>query len=290
MKWVIKTIVFKGLSALPAQIGDYLYHKIQEIGLDKKFKMSYNSNKSSFKKFNEIINQLNYNLDNTNVLEIGTGWFPFFPYFLISEKKINEISTIDLNQHMKAKYVRMVEQKLLDENIINSESVKLNGFLNDKIKYFPKTSLTTVDVSEVNLVFSRFVLEHVYPSSMLEIHEYLFNNMPINSRIIHMISPGDHRSYYDNNLSNVDFLKYTDAEWEKLCTRFDYHNRMRVNEYISMFEKIGFIIEYLESDNTDVNTLKYKKYKQLRLNEKYLNNSDEVNLAGSINIVLKKEI
>jgi hypothetical protein len=288
MNWKLKTNFFKLLSIFPDSLGDFFYHKIQEYGLASKFEMSFIENKRTFEIVKRILKLNNFEFSNPSVLEIGTGWFPFFPYMLIGEFENAKVLTVDLNHHMSPRNIKIVEMKMLNEGLIERDKINLNGQLNQRILYKPRTSILDINVNSSNLVFSRYVLEHIPPEIIERIHLYLYENLPDDSRILHLISPSDHRSYYDKNLSHVDFLKYSNEEWNKICTRFDYHNRLRINEYVAIFEKTGFKVEFIESDTVDVNSKKEKLYKSLKLDNRFQSFTDYQNVAGSINVLLKK--
>jgi hypothetical protein len=288
MNWKFKTVFFKSLSILNNKMGDFIYHEMQKYGLNSKFNMSFRENLRTYDVMRKILSSRNFEISDSAVLEIGTGWFPFFPYLLIAENPNAKVCTVDLNKHMTKGYVKKVEERLLRENLINNSQVTCDGNLNINIDYKPNTSILDVDVSKIDLVFSRFVLEHVPPELIEKIHVFLFENLPNNARILHLISPSDHRSYSDRSLSHVDFLKYSQVDWDKICTRFDYHNRLRINEYVDLFKKVGFEIEFLESEGMEHGSKKEQLFKELKLDKKFESFSDYENIAGAINVLLKK--
>jgi hypothetical protein len=138
------------------------------------------------------------------------------------------------------------------------------------------------------VIFSRFVLEHIKPNDLLEIHKHIYENTPQSTRVLHLISPSDHRSYEDNSLSTYDFLKYSEAEWNEIQTKFDYHNRLRLPQYLKIFEDSNFKIEYLKYDQVNTESAKYRKFKQLMLHKDFKHFTEEEILASSIVLLLSK--
>ncbi|UYW00910.1 hypothetical protein K5I29_10415 [Flavobacterium agricola] len=120
-------------------------------------------------------------------------------------------------------------------------------------------------------------------------HKKFFLELKKPIRIIHFISPSDHRAFSDNSLSLQDFLQYSQEEWDKIQTKFDYHNRLRLPEYLNIFQKTGFEIEYLEFDNPKKDSFTYEKFKKIKLHDDYKDMSEEDLTAGSIIIILKKK-
>jgi len=49
--------------------------------------------------------------------------------------------------------------------------------------------------------------------------------------VIHFISPSDLRKHNDSNLSLQVFLQYSKEQWNKIHTKFDYHNRLRLPSF-----------------------------------------------------------
>src|SRR5690606_37598238 len=92
--------------------------------------------------------------------------------------------------------------------------------------------------------------------------------------IIHLISPSDHRAYVDKKLSNQDFLRYGEKEWENRQTRFDYHNRLRLPQYLEIFNDLGYNIILLEFESANISSETYKKFKAVPLHDDYIKFSD----------------
>jgi len=140
----------------------------------------------------------------------------------------------------------------------------------------------------VDLILSRFVLEHVTPDDMRRLHEKFASEIADDAMILHLISPSDRRAYNDKTLSYYDFLQYSKCEWDNIQTKFDYHNRMRLPQYLKVFEEAGFDVVFLDYDKTDIKTEKYAKFKKLKLHADFAGFSEEEVLAGSINVLLPK--
>ena len=77
-------------------------------------------------------------------------------------------------------------------------------------------------------------------------------------------------------------------EWNKIQTKFDYHNRLRLPDYLEIFKKSGFEVLYVEHDTAKDNEEKYKKFKELKIHPDFKKYSEEELTAGSINVMLKK--
>lgn len=283
MKNKTKSRIFNLLDVLPKKLGYFIYHKLQIITL-KNVELYAKTNKASFSQIQKILHENNVDLKSENIIEIGSGWFPLMPLIFKEKFEVNSIYTYDINRHYNEERI-LNSTKLFCKTLKISASKKLPYF----VKYYPNISIQEASIDyDPKLVYSRFVLEHIPPKELLEIHQHLYNNTPNKIRILHLISPSDHRSYTDNSISTYDFLKYSEAEWNKIQTKFDYHNRLRLPDYLKIFEKSGFKIEFLSYDKVQKKSKKYKMFKKIQLHPSYKQYTEEEILAGSINILLSK--
>ncbi|MUP44163.1 hypothetical protein E0K83_00200 [Gramella sp. BOM4] len=222
------------------------------------------------------------------IAEIGSGWLPIMPYFFKYLGKARRIKSFDLNRHYQNNNINRLNSIFSQkyDRLINVEDDSLYS-LPEGIEYFPFTNITDHDISDTDIVFSRFVLEHVKPETIKEMHASFKKELNPGSYIIHLISPSDHRAYVDKQLSLQDFLRFSEEKWNKIQTRFDYHNRLRLPQFLDIFEDLGYEIVDLTYDKPKEGSENYKKFKKLKLHEDFLGYTDEELMAGSINIVLK---
>ncbi len=287
LKLKAKNTLFQVLNIMPVKVGYGIYHKVQLLFDSNNIHYKMNSSYNSYLTFERLAKQSKIGVHGKSVIEIGSGWLPLMPYFFKYLGKASTIETYDLNQHYNKKNINNLNLKFSEKFDVPVESEQNGKFnLPQGIRYYPKKDLTKVPIKKAELVFSRFVLEHVSPFDIIKMHEKFKKEIP-EAYIIHLISPSDHRAYVDNNLSNQDFLRYSAGEWEKKQTRFDYHNRLRLPHYLEIFKELGYEILLLEYESSNKNSETYKKFKSVPLHKDYQNYTDEELTAGSINIVLK---
>lgn len=286
IKLKLKEGLFRLLDLLPEKQGFYLYHKIQDAVNGENMLERVKTNKSSFGVLQRLLQKKGLFLGGLNILEIGSGWAPVMPYFMLFQGKAKSVSTFDLNRHFSKNGVSRLNKVFLKEYGIRINPMSTSSYhLPKNISYYPNTNLINADLPETDLVFSRFVLEHVKPEELILIHEKFKKSLKPGSLIVHLISPSDHRAYVDNNLSLQDFLQYSKTEWQKKQTKFDYHNRLRLPQYLSIFKAAGLEVLDLEYDQPGADT--FKKFKAVKLHEEFQKFTDEELTAGSINVVLK---
>ena len=109
--------------------------------------------------------------------------------------------------------------------------------------------LSPVDARRTNfpdnsfgLYYSIDTLEHIPPDQMKLLFSESRRIIKPDGFFIHSIDTADHFSYTDNTISSINFLQFSDDEWNRLCNRYTYHNRMRKNNYETVFNDAGFTI------------------------------------------------
>ncbi|WP_427875191.1 hypothetical protein [Flavobacterium sp. MMS24-S5] len=287
MKHTAKTKIFKGLSVLPNKLGFSIYHLLQNIGGNQSFESKVKSTKNTYETVVQILSKNSINLLDKKIAELGSGWVPIFPYQLIIDGKANKVDTYDINEHFNIKEIEQLNSfSSNNHDLVFEKKGKYN--LLKEVSYFPNTNICDGDLEDIDLVLSRFVLEHVTPKDLFEIHDFLYSNMKPGALVLHLISPSDHRAYTDSSLSLQDFLKYSEEEWNQIQTKFDYHNRLRLPQYLEILSN-NFEILYFEHDKINEDSESYKKFKKLNIHEDFSSFSDQELMAGSINILLKKK-
>ncbi|WP_420573572.1 hypothetical protein [Kordia sp.] len=290
MNHQIKSLIFKSLDILPNKIGYGVYHQLQKFLNRNSINYKIKTNDRSFNEALKILAEANIELKDKTVFELGSGWAPIIPYFFMYFENVQKVVTYDINEHYDSKTIAKLNSYFKSEFKIDVTTEKGAYDLPSNISYYPNKNLAetgSISSEAVDLIFSRFVLEHIPPKELAEIHRNFAKNLPKPFYILHMISPSDHRAYDDKSLSYYDFLKYSKDEWKKKHTKFDYHNRLRLPDYLEIFKNEGFEVVSLAYDTCDIASEKYKKFKELTLHKDYENYTEEELLAGSINVLLK---
>ena len=50
----------------------------------------------------------------------------------------------------------------------------------------------------------------------------------------------DHYAFFDPNITRINFLRYSDAQWRRYNPGIHYQNRLRHRDYLQLFEEAGF--------------------------------------------------
>jgi len=287
MNHKVKTAVFKVLSQLPSDMGVKLYHLLQNFSQNRNVAYKLRSTEGTFNTLLSICKELRIDLNGKSIIEIGSGWLPIIPYLFLYKAKSGTVHTYDLNKHYQKKSIThfntLFAKKHQAEIVVSNTSYSLP----EQVIYYPSQDVSTSSLPKNGIVFSRFVLEHVPPEALLAMHKKFKSELEKGSYIIHFISPSDHRAFSDKSLSLQDFLQYSQQEWDGIQTKFDYHNRLRLPQYLEIFKSLDLEVVYLTSHSPKPDSPTYELFKKVKLHPDYKNYTDQELTAGSINVVLK---
>ncbi len=288
MKHTHKTLLFKSLELLPNRLGFATYHWIQKAfdrsSLESKIKKS----ETTTQRLSEVCSQLQIDLKDKTILEIGSGWYPIMPYFLLFRCQAKKVFTFDINKHYQKKAIALFNttfSKMYDYNVKEEDT---NGYhLPAEVVYRPLQDVTQITLPKADIIFSRYVLSHASEEAVYKMHQKFKSDFPKGTYVIHFISPSDLRQHGDKSISMQDFLQYSKEEWSTIMTKFDSHNRLRLPQFIEMFQSLEYEILFTSFDSVDPNSLNYKLFKELNLHDDYKKYTTEELTAGNILIVMK---
>ncbi len=311
MHWKTKARIQHFISLLPSSISYATYYWIQRrfgglktINPVKKLKYGI----ATWTRIKEF----GYDPSGRTFLEVGTGWVPIVPlaYWLMGAK---ETITIDLNPYLKSELVletlryisnhteqiRKLFGPLLYKDrmadlirFTRSQSFSTNAFLDlSRITYVAPCDAANTKLPSrcINFHTSCRVFEHIPLESLENIINEGNRIISDNGLFIHRIDYSDHFAHSDKVISKINFLQFSDEEWNKYSgNRYMYMNRLRHDDYIHLFQSAGHrIIADDPSINQQVREL--LRHNGLRLNEQFISKSEEVLSITGAWIVSKKK-
>jgi SAM-dependent methyltransferase len=197
------------------------------------------------------------------ILEVGTGRNVCVPTALWL-CGAEQVVTVDLNTYLSEalvleslEYVRRNQERV--SQMFGPEAgasgfkerfrqlLGFSGSLSDylrltKTKYLAPADATRLDFSDqsFDLHVSHAVFEHIPPDAIRGILSEARRLLAPQGLVLHIIDPSDHFSHDDASITAVNFLQFSEREWEKWAgNKFMYHNRLRGYEYVDLFEQAG---------------------------------------------------
>ena len=240
INWKVKSLVYKFFQFLNLEKILYLVQK--------------HITRRSAVNINQSIHLLEMHAENIkefsklNSLEIGAGKSLQNSIYMAYKfnKGINQ-TVIDINHMLDFGLFNKASEQISKRlNLINFGEANSLYEIKDKfnINYLAPTSTRELISKKLkfDLVMSTNTLEYFKVSelkSLIADMNVLLNDKAIISSIIDY---SDHYSHTDKNISPLNFLKYSDEEWEKFNNKYLYQNRLRHLDYKDLFLQNSFRI------------------------------------------------
>ncbi|MBL4662442.1 MAG: hypothetical protein JKY22_02520 [Flavobacteriaceae bacterium] len=140
-----------------------IYYKLQSFANRGKLHVKLKATERSFQVATRILKTYQMNFENKVCVELGSGWLPILPYLLLTKGEAKRVDTYDINEHYNAGKIQKLNTHFKDE--FDKNDIRLEGAYNlpSSMRYYPKTPIEKGSLGEVDIVISRFVLEHVPP-------------------------------------------------------------------------------------------------------------------------------
>ena len=237
-------------------------------------------------------------------LEVGTGWSVTLPIALWLCGAYRTI-TVDLNRYLKSElvleeldYIRTHQETVIElfgpqsTNPVFRERLDLllaSGTNLDRIlsminvQYIAPANAAQLQLPDESIDYhiSFMVMQHIrrdlIPGILLEGSRLIKPD----GLFIHYTVFSDLFSGVDNSISSVNFLQFTEAEWEAIAgNRYMYHNRLRVDELQQLFERSGLTVLQLDTkiDSAGIRALESG---QLSLADRFRDKAIETNATAS---------
>jgi hypothetical protein len=275
-----KKIIFLVLSYLPKSIGDFVYNQFWSIyNIQKQARINRLFSRTKIDSISILELKSQFEVSTDSIIELGSGWFPFLPNLILKKEKDLKIYTFDINKFYSKSRVKIAN--------------RLTGFNNlgllENIKYFPNCDCAVFDfdLSKIfePLIISRHVLQHIPTQKLIDIHKNFIKHFN-RHKIIYLINTSDLRSHYLEEIGPIDFLEFNSLEWESKVLRFEYCNRLRLPQYTSIFQELGYEIKYLDFSIAGIENINFGQLRE-KINEEFTEFTNEELFAHTITIVLQ---
>lgn len=267
MHWRLKGTVQKVLGVLPG--GERLHFRLQRrFGGLRRFHDEFALKIHDWRLMVGHLRRAGCGISGARFLEIGTGWYPTFPFSLYLAGA-SRVHTYDLKPLVKPELVRACADALGDcvEDIAAEAGVEPGAVrarharLVAQLAADPGTDLgrategvveyhapadaaqTGLAPGAVDVVFSNSVLEHVLPEVIPGLYREAGRVLAPGGVMFHSVNCGDHYAYRDHRISQLNYLRYSDRQWRFWNNAFLYQNRLRAHAFVDAAVAAGFAIE-----------------------------------------------
>lgn len=309
MNFRIKAFIQNTVCKLPDRLSYKIYFLLQRnFGSLRADKIDYIQH---FKSANEILlslEQANIKYENKQFLELGTGRTVIIPLALWL-CGVGSVTTVDknpyLNEDIMNDYLEYIQKNreaiedIMCGRVIGTKfdyllkSIKSKSFA---ISDFGISYISPADAQRLNfrddsfdIFYSWNVLEHIPKDILAGIFKEVFRVLKIDGFMLNNVDYADHFSYSDKNISAINFLQFSEKEFDALAgNRYMYMNRLRHSDFTALFDDIGFH-EVFSNKKTD--NLLFKKAESMgfKLDSKFRDYSvDDINTTSAVIISIKK--
>lgn len=309
MNWKLKANLYNLIDKLPNKLAYNSQYWLQKsLGQLR----DTNPTRSIKTSISIVANAIKYGqkITGCSLIEVGTGRRVNLPltFWLLGT---SSILTVDLNPYLKwelieqdINYIKANAEKVKAlfpkelcppdfetrwQNLlqINSVPEELPKLLN--LNYIAPGDARNLAIESDSIDFhvSNSVLEHIPSEVLSEILQEAQRIIKPSGFLIHQIHLGDHRATGDRSLTSIDFLQYNEPTWDKLAgNRFMYHNRLRLEEYITVFQDAGLEIVSISDRAIDQKALSLLD-REFPLARRFQQFSSETNATHFVKIIAR---
>ena len=273
--WKIKSLIFSFIEYL--SLAKFLYFLQKRITRRSRINLLVDSQDWNIHK--DALNK--YKTKNV-VFEFGAGKSLVQNLYL--SKFVKKQFVVDLYPMLDFELVNSERKQLLEiEKLRSRVKIKnLKDLEHYGIYYMAPYDATKIHLSDksIEACISTNTLEHIPKFDIILIFSELYKKLKDEGIVSLIIDYSDHYAHTDNNISLLNYLKFSHHQWKRYNHKIHFQNRLRHYEYIDIFEKIGFITlkEDLFYAEKNIPSVILDSYKNLNPSWK----------ATSAHIILKK--
>lgn len=269
MNWKVKAAVQRACWHVP--VGkQLLYRQLQRYcgGMVRGYDCSFLLSEAA--RMAGLLRTVGYEVEGASMMEIGTGWrldMPIGLYlcgarrivtcdlnrYLVKQLALNTVDYAVENVEKIRQMFSFVDMTLLDARLAALRDVSTieQLFATAGIEYYAPSDCANTGFPDrtIDVQYSYTVFEHI-PGPTLEgiLHEA--NRLLSEHGVaFHHIDLSDHFAQVDRSISNINFLQFSDADWLRYAgTSWSYHNRLREDEYRTLFKRASHEILFWKPD------------------------------------------
>lgn len=260
MNWMFKALVQNSVALLPDPWSHRVYYAMQRRFGGLKAVDAVEKIKQGVE-LAALLREMGRDVEGASFLEVGTGRrlnLPLSLWLLGAERVV----TIDLNPYLKEELVREdvaqiraqrdaiaalfgaeLRMDRLDRVIALADDFRLDALLDTcSIQYIAPGDAASTGLAAGSIDFhvSYEVLEHIPEPVLQAILEEGSRVVAKDGLFLHKVDFSDHFSHSDASISKINFLKYGDRAFAALAgNRYMYMNRMRVDDFLRLYERSG---------------------------------------------------
>ena len=256
MRWILKAVLQKGISACPCSEGvNYFFQSKLAKSLPwPKQKFMWRV-EHALNHFNEL-EKRNPNINSVRGYEFGAGWDLIVPLVYYS-LGVNDQTVIDIRPNLRIELVndaigRLIEyapeiEELSGRSIrrFGKASIKFHRDLEQfGIRYLAPCDGRSTPLPSVyfDFITSTYTLEHIPREDIVLIMRECARILKPGGIVSCLIDMQDHYALFDDHISVYNYLKFPAWKWTLINSAIHYQNRLRHSDYLKIVRDEGFCV------------------------------------------------
>jgi SAM-dependent methyltransferase len=262
VNWRTKAAIQRALSRLPIGSEETYYQLQRRFGNLRRPESPLSMFRDAAAPIFAELRDYGCPVEGARVLEVGTGHRIHMPlaFYLAGA---GSIVTLDLHPILKRDLVMQAVAELIEhqdevarlfQSIANPEAVsrRLSKLADARsfqelasimrLEYLSPADATATKLPDhsVDIHFSYTVFEHIPGPVLVSILREASRVVTASGLICHHIDLSDHYSHADPSIGKINFLKFSSEQWSSIDNdRFGYQNRLRADDYASIYKEAG---------------------------------------------------
>lgn len=238
MHWKTKSAAFRILSAIP--FGGAIHHLLQRHVTRE------------WPRPTPVIDQLivaardilaaasvDGDLDKARFLEIGAGR-DLAAALAMRMLGVGSVTTLDIDRLARIDLINHAARHIAEQlGLAPPSFAEFEDLAEFGIIYRAPMRITDISDESFDCFYSIDTLEHIPPVPLAEVLTTSRMRLKPGGIAVHIIDYSDHYAR-EGGASRINFLRYSDRDWERHNSKFLYMNRLRHGQFLELFEKAGY--------------------------------------------------
>lgn len=238
MHWKTKSAAFRILSAIP--FGGAIHHLLQRHVTRE------------WPRPTPVIDQLivaardilaaasvDGDLDKARFLEIGAGR-DLAAALAMRMLGVGSVTTLDIDRLARIDLINHAARHIAEQlGLAPPSFAEFEDLAEFGIIYRAPMRITDISDESFDCFYSIYTLEHIPPVPLAEVLTTSRMRLKPGGIAVHIIDYSDHYAR-EGGASRINFLRYSDRDWERHNSKFLYMNRLRHGQFLELFEKAGY--------------------------------------------------
>ena len=249
--WIAKAVAFNIFNRIP--YGENIYFLFQS-----RFTKTYprnliptiDSGKVQIKHAQEMID-IFHDLGDLNLLEFGAGW-DLYANLIYYCYGLNRQVAVDVRRWAKASTINAVIDHLQTDpppgHVRTPASPVREEHLEEDLKSFYGISYiaptegekTGLAPNSVDVITTTSVFEHIPLKSISKLLSECRRIIKSDGYMIHTVDYSDHYAHADPDITEYNYLRFSEKSWRIFNPGIHYQNRLRTIDYENLFESAKF--------------------------------------------------